>query len=277
MTDLAPTTVSSAPESFGVRLQQAREAKRLSLKEVSDELFILERHLQALESESFDDLPQPAFTRGFVVNYAKFLGLDSVEVVQSFDNVYPSMDSLPNSLNNHSLHLRPMDKLPRGDYRRMRLNPLLIIAGISLVVLVVFLFRMMSDASKNPQPSSSVTDKLTASEQMQGAAINNRQYDYPDNGVGASGSALNLNNDSDMSNTSLELILTDTTTINIIDARGNSLITGNQARGNYQLTGLPPFKIDIDNIDNVNILLNQAPVLLSEYATDKQASFELAL
>lgn len=276
MTDSSLTDQPDVQVSFGAALQQARHIKQLSLDEVSSKLFILKRHLQALEEESFDDLPQVAFARGFVINYAKFLGLDPVEIAHSFDVAYP--EALKSrSVTDSGLPLQPMGTLQRDSHSRTGLNPLLIIAFVALVVLIIFLFRMMSTANKEPQALIPVSAALTVSEQAQGAAINNQA-----NEVSATGSALSL--DSNSNNTSLELILTDIATINITDATGSSLMNGAQIRGAYKLSGMPPFKIEINNIDNVSVLLNQKPVALEQYANvdtsananNKQVSFELA-
>ena len=75
----------NAQGSFGSMLQQARKSKQLTLDDAAKELFILKRHLQALENENFSDMPQAAFARGFAINYAKFLGLDPTKVAASFD------------------------------------------------------------------------------------------------------------------------------------------------------------------------------------------------
>ncbi|WP_201526802.1 helix-turn-helix domain-containing protein [Psychrobacter frigidicola] len=264
---------AKAQQSFGAMLQHARQSKKLSLEEASSELFILKRHLQALEDESFDDLPQAAFARGFAINYAKFLDLDAAQVATSFDATYPEALKL-RAASNSELPLRPMGTLQRDSQSRIRFNPLLIVAVIALIVLVIFLFRMVSNASKNDQATSPVTDELTATEQAQGAAINTQS-----NEIGASGSALNLGGDSDnqsLGYASLQVILTDTAIINITDASGNSLMSGSQTRGDYKLTGMPPFNIEIDNVDNVRLLLNQETVVLDQYATGKRASFELS-
>ncbi|ALF59025.1 helix-turn-helix domain-containing protein [Psychrobacter urativorans] len=278
MTDSSLTDQPDVQVSFGAALQQARHIKQLSLDEVSSELFILKRHLQALEEESFDDLPQVAFSRGFVINYAKFLGLDPVEIAHSFDAAYP--EALKSrSVTDSGSPLQPMGTLQRDSHSRTGFNPLLMIAFVALIVLIVFLFRMMSTANKEPQASSPVTAALTVSDQAQGAAINNQANE--------SGAALNLDGSGSINNTALELILTDIATINITDATGRSLMNGAQTRGDYKLSGMPPFKIDINNIDNVSVLLNQKPVALDQYANTsananasanaKQASFELAL
>ena len=267
MTTPSSNTQSNAQGSFGAVLQQARKNKQVSLDEVAAELFILKRHLEALESENFSELPQAAFARGFAINYAKFLGLDPIRVASSFDAAYPN--ELKNkSVNNTATPLRPMGTLQRDTHNRIRFNPLLIIGVIGLIILAVFLFRMVSNASKENTQAPIAAEDISALEQAQGAAIDTAT------GVGASGSALNLGGASD-SIASLDLKLTNTANISITDATGSSLMTGAQTSGDYQLSGTPPFDVQIDNIDNVRLLMNQNVVNLETYATDKKAIFEL--
>jgi cytoskeletal protein RodZ len=272
MTTPSSNQQSNAQGSFGAMLQQARKTKKVSLDDAAGELFILKRHLQALESENFSELPQAAFARGFAINYAKFLDIDPIKVANSFDAAYPN-ELRAQSVNNIDSPLRPMGTLQRDNHNRIRFNPLLIGAVIALIVLAIFLFRMVSNATNdNNQEPTPVAEGLSAAEQAQGAAINT-----PSNGVGASGSALNLGGNDSMSSTSLEIKLTDNTTVSIMDASGSSLMSGLQTSGDYKLLGTPPFNIQIDNIDNASLLLNQEPVALDQYATDKTASFELTL
>lgn len=262
-------TQSNAQGSFGAVLQQARKNKQVTLEAAAAELFILKRHLEALESENFAELPQAAFARGFAINYAKYLGLDSAKIASSFDAAYPN-ELKAKSASNIDTPLRPMGTLQRDTHNRIRFNPLLIIGVIGLIILAVFLFRMVSNASKeNTQEPVSAVEDMSAIEQAQGAAINSDA-----SGVGASGSALNLGDAAAMA--TLNLVLTSDAVVSITDASGNSLINGSQSAGNYDLSGMPPFNVQIDNIDNVSLMLNQQAVALDTYATDKQATFELA-
>jgi len=262
-------TQSNAQGSFGAVLQQARKNKQVTLEAAAAELFILKRHLEALESENFAELPQAAFARGFAINYAKYLGLDSAKIASSFDAAYPN-ELKAKSTSNIDTPLRPMGTLQRDTHNRIRFNPLLIIGVIGLIILAVFLFRMVSNASKeNTQEPVSAVEDMSAIEQAQGAAINSDA-----SGVGASGSALNLGTAA--TTATLNLVLTSDAVVSITDASGNSLINGSQSAGNYDLSGMPPFNVQIDNIDNVSLMLNQQAVALDTYATDKQATFELA-
>jgi len=262
-------TQSNAQGSFGAVLQQARKNKQVTLEAAAAELFILKRHLEALESENFAELPQAAFARGFAINYAKYLGLDSAKIASSFDAAYPN-ELKAKSASNIDTPLRPMGTLQRDTHNRIRFNPLLIIGVIGLIILAVFLFRMVSNASKeNTQEPVSAVEDMSAIEQAQGAAINSDA-----SGVGASGSALNLGDAA--TTATLNLVLTSDAVVSITDASGNSLINGSQSAGNYDLSGMPPFNVQIDNIDNVSLMLDQQAVALDTYATDKQATFELA-
>ena len=184
-------------------------------------------------------MPQAAFARGFAINYAKFLDLDPVQIAASFDAIYPNELKPKAAINNDSL-LRPMGTLTRDNHSRIRFNPLLILAVIALIVLAIFLFRMVSNASKDNQAPTPVSEELSAAEQAQGAAINNQS-----NGIGSSGSALNLGGSESTINASLEVNVTDAATISIKDASGVSLMSGSQASGDYKLLGMPPFNIQI--------------------------------
>ncbi len=70
--------------SLGDYLKQAREKKGVSLEHLASQTKIQEHHLLALESEDFANLPAKVFAKGFVRSYAKALGLDEEEALQSF-------------------------------------------------------------------------------------------------------------------------------------------------------------------------------------------------
>ncbi|OWY37770.1 XRE family transcriptional regulator [Xenophilus sp. AP218F] len=82
----------NSPTSLGVgaRLKAAREAADMSLGEVADRLKLSMRQLSAIESDDFKSLPGATFVRGFVRNYAKFLGLDPEPLMHALDQQFPS-------------------------------------------------------------------------------------------------------------------------------------------------------------------------------------------
>jgi cytoskeletal protein RodZ len=63
-------------DEIGHILREARENKGLTLEEVQDRTRINVRYLAALEDGRYDALPTSVHARGFLRNYARFLGLD---------------------------------------------------------------------------------------------------------------------------------------------------------------------------------------------------------
>nr|MBC7246038.1 helix-turn-helix domain-containing protein [Chloroflexota bacterium] len=69
---------------LGETLRKAREAKGLSLAQVEEATKILSTYLQALENEEFERLPAPVYVKGFLRNYAIYLGLDPQQVLSLY-------------------------------------------------------------------------------------------------------------------------------------------------------------------------------------------------
>ena len=70
--------------SFGNWLRQQREIRNITLREISDNTKIAMRYLEALEEDRFEVLPAPIFAKGFLREYAKYVGLDPDEVVNFY-------------------------------------------------------------------------------------------------------------------------------------------------------------------------------------------------
>jgi hypothetical protein len=62
-------------ESPGLFLKRSREKAGLSLREITDRTKISPMKLECLEAEKFDRLPAPVYLRGFVIEYARTLGM----------------------------------------------------------------------------------------------------------------------------------------------------------------------------------------------------------
>jgi transcriptional regulator with XRE-family HTH domain len=70
--------------TIGQTLCDARERLGLTLDEVERATHIRARHLEALERDAWDALPSPVQARGFLRNYADFLGLDADAVLLQY-------------------------------------------------------------------------------------------------------------------------------------------------------------------------------------------------
>lgn len=77
------------PETIGQRLKKQREARYLSLEKASEDTRIRKVFLQALESDDYSVMPSAAQGRGFLRNYADYLGLNVDEMIAEIQRNAP--------------------------------------------------------------------------------------------------------------------------------------------------------------------------------------------
>ncbi len=73
-----------APRSLPERLYAAREAKGVDLYRAERDTKIRARYLGALERGDYKELPGAVYTKGFLRNYALYLGLDADEILEQW-------------------------------------------------------------------------------------------------------------------------------------------------------------------------------------------------
>jgi cytoskeletal protein RodZ len=69
---------------LGERLQEARESQGISLSQAAVETRILQRYLVALEDSDYQHLPGDVYARGFIRNYADYLGIPAEELIELY-------------------------------------------------------------------------------------------------------------------------------------------------------------------------------------------------
>lgn len=72
-------------KTLGQKLREKRKALNLSIEETEVESKVKAKYLTALEEGNWQDLPYEAYTRGFVLAYAKVLKIKKEEVLELFD------------------------------------------------------------------------------------------------------------------------------------------------------------------------------------------------
>lgn len=73
-----------ATAEFGAWLRQQREVREVDIDEVAQATKVGRRYLDAFEEGRFELLPAPVFAKGFLREYARYVGLDADEVVNSY-------------------------------------------------------------------------------------------------------------------------------------------------------------------------------------------------
>jgi cytoskeletal protein RodZ len=73
-------------ESLGRYLKREREFKNISLKEVAKNTRVKEHFLKAIEEDQHHLLPSRTYVKGFLLAYAKYIGLDPNDVLHRYEN-----------------------------------------------------------------------------------------------------------------------------------------------------------------------------------------------
>lgn len=89
-------------QTIGQKLKQAREAQRLTLDKVFESTRIRVQYLQALEADDLSVMPSPVQARGYLRNYAEYLGLNFEQLLDEMraekmpaDELITPMDATP--------------------------------------------------------------------------------------------------------------------------------------------------------------------------------------
>ena len=170
--------------TFGEELKREREIRGISLKEISDDTKISKRFLEALERNDHKTLPAPVFTRGFVRQYARYLGLNAEDIVNRYNFAAAGDDRIEKSAHLERLvqppvvHGQPPPKkgIP-PPYARIDRNIYITVAIIIALAAVgwwAFRFKQQHDAE---QAEAAAHPPVVASSSA--AAANSAQTSVP--------------------------------------------------------------------------------------------------
>ena len=159
---------------LGGWLKQRREELEISVEQAEQETRIRSRYLTALESEDIDSLPDPVVSRGFLRNYATYLGLDPKEALDRFSGFLapPVQDSMPSEEPSpFDTPFRPvaLHKMPSLSRRSRTLGlfalAIIVLAAVSLAVWLGYprLVALMTRTADTPAPTlvATFTPKAT--------------------------------------------------------------------------------------------------------------------
>jgi transcriptional regulator with XRE-family HTH domain len=122
-------------EDIGKTLHEARSRLGLTLEQAERSTRIRAYYLEALERGDLDLLPSPVQARGFLQNYATYLGLDSQAILQRYSEVLNSQRTGPF----RRTRLSEAPTRPTVRVRTRRLSADLIVAAIASVAVLAVL------------------------------------------------------------------------------------------------------------------------------------------
>jgi len=113
-----------------VKLKEARERRGITIGDAAGKLKISKGYLASIERGDFAALPDPVFTRGFIRNYCRFLGMDGAEFLEMYNESLE--DRKPSQLDS-------FQSLPGVEKRRFRMGKRGVV-GLTVVGIFLILF-----------------------------------------------------------------------------------------------------------------------------------------
>lgn len=99
---------------IGDYLKARREESKLSIEKVSQKTKINLNILRALEANNFQALPSPAYIKGFVMSYARVVGLTPDDVIHKLEYSYLTIMGKPFPALNHTRYFAQAEPEPEA-------------------------------------------------------------------------------------------------------------------------------------------------------------------
>jgi transcriptional regulator with XRE-family HTH domain len=158
-------------ETLGQYLRREREARSVSLEELSRSTRISRPYLEALEQDNFHFFSKREYILGFLKGYARHLGLDPEEVLKRF-HIQSEMTSRKESFQQLPLfstsaappqEIPEPEKIPKSfppsqeskrSHRRIFIQAAVVIAAVCLTLYLQHLLRQTENSKKFPKVES---------------------------------------------------------------------------------------------------------------------------
>jgi len=267
------TTIVEPVSGLGGVLRAAREELGIGIEEAARKLCLSQRQLTALEADDIRALPSPAFTRGFIRNYARLLNLDADPLLAVYRDMLPqSEEGAAISLHSEGIQIQAGDRKAWMPY--LLASILIGVFGgawmaymewserLAVPVAAVPAAQPAAPAAPAPLPVTEVAPPPTvetpaAAEMVPANTPVTTPAPEPAKGQ-------------------LTMSFVQQSWVRIVDREGVEVLskTG-QAGSEDVVNGQPPFKVDIGNAAGVQLSYNGQPVDLAPHTKANVARFVL--
>ncbi|MGI8989308.1 MAG: RodZ domain-containing protein [Bryobacteraceae bacterium] len=154
--------------SIGETLRRERLRLGLDLAHVADRTKIGTRLLQAMEADDFDKLPGGVFSRSFIKQYARILGLDEEAIAAEYKTIQQKNEESPPAPQGFRSQSDIASVVPvRGGFRISELHPhsrsMLVSAGWIVIAIGTGLAAYFF-LNHSPSPAAASPNRVTKSE-----------------------------------------------------------------------------------------------------------------
>lgn len=271
---LSESTTTVEPVSgLGGVLHAARETMGIGIEEAARKLCLSQRQLTALEADDIRALPSPAFTRGFIRNYARLLNLDADPLLAVYRDMLPqSEEGAAISLHSEGIQIQVGDRKTWMPY--LLASILIGIFGgawmaymewserLAAPVAVVPAAQSAAPAAPAPLPVTEVApptivETPAAAEMAPASTPVTTPAPEPAKGQ-------------------MTMSFTQQSWVRIVDRDGVEVLSKTGSAGSEDVVnGQPPFKVEIGNAAGVQLSYNGQPVDLAPHTKANVARFVL--
>jgi len=289
MSDAMPESATAAPRptTAGGLLRQARQAQGLHIAALAAAIKVVPRKLELLESDQFDQLPDPTFTRALAQTVCRTLKIDPVPILALLPPPRGHrLEQVSEGLNT-PFHERPGRLVPK-EWASVATPALVLAALLVIAAVVIYLMPVGSlqipklgthAASEPVAAASAVTETIVM---PQSAASGTSAADgapaAPTVPIDASGVATDAPEAASgpMAAGVLQLRPSEASWVEVLDARGKPLIARLVQPGeSVGLDGVMPFKVKIGNASATQVMFRGQPLELGPFTRDNMAKLEL--
>ena len=139
---------------IGNSLREARMRRGVDFAQAELATKIRGKYLRALEEEQFDLLPAETYVKGFLRNYAEYLGLDGQLYVDEFNSRFVSGEE-------HEPRARRSAARPQRHNRRLETSVVLVALAV-ITVLTVIVISAWKSAGDKPRTSTRAAPAVKA-------------------------------------------------------------------------------------------------------------------
>jgi cytoskeleton protein RodZ len=158
--------------SFGEQLRLAREARGITLREISEQTRISTRYLEAIESDDYKRLPGGIFNKSFIKAYAKYIGFDEKEALEAYARTAREQGTSPDDVVSTPYQPRVYtDGNSRSPLVTLLLT-ILILGIISLGVYAAMHWYQRREAASTTEGSTPPAQGTGQQQQAQSAPVN---------------------------------------------------------------------------------------------------------
>jgi cytoskeleton protein RodZ len=214
--------------TIGQKLRDARTERGVELSDVELATKIRVKFLEAMEGDRWAELPAPAYARGFLDIYARYLGLDNQALLDEYSKTVEAEghEPIPGSV------IKPGTLRQTRPVRRFRSINLAPVAKVAAGVVVLVIIGLV------------IVGSIGGSDNDNGGK-NGKQPKARDNGSKAAGTAApstTTTSTTPSGEVSVELRATATVWVCLVDDSGNPLVdsetlVANESRGPFSAGG----------------------------------------